>query len=299
VVASQQAWPHPLAASCRPVLAKAGRFFDNNSIMAWPVLLPFRCPATHKTVSCIIRGRSSNSADVRDIALDGLNLSSCKDILDLGCGFGFMSEALAKRAAGDAHITGVDAWHSNEAEFTKKVAATGCRASFVCAKVVRELAFPDRSFDVVSCSYSLYFFVDVLPEIARVLRPDGLLIALTHTEGSARSLLQIAAVPEEESDLLCLLQRFSTETGDSVLSEFFHDIRRVDYDNSLVFAADDVDELLMLLKFKLPLLVPGSTSDDELPERIVRNARAALSRSGEVVIEKNDTVFRCRDPICH
>ncbi len=267
--------------------------------MVWSFLWPFNCPTAHKTVSGIIRGRSSNSADVRDIALDGLDLSSCKDILDLGCGFGFMSEALGKCAAGGAHITGVDAWHSNEVEFMGKVGATGCRASFVCAKVGRELPFSDRSFDVVSCSYSLYFFVDVLPEIVRVLRPDGLLFALTHTEGSARSLLQAAGVPEEKSDLLRLVQRFSVETGDGILRKFFRDIRRVDYDNSLAFAANDVDELLTLLKFKQPLLVPGSMRDDELPEDIVRHARAALSRAGKVVIEKNDAVFQCRDPICH
>lgn len=276
-----------------------GRLPDNEQVMAESSLWPYENPSTHETMSAIIQRRSTNRTDVRKVALGDLDLSFARSILDLGCGFGFLTEVLAERVAPDARFVGVDAWRSNETPFLQKVVAGGHSGSFICMQVDSKLPWPQRSFDLVVCSYSLYFFVDVLPEIARVLAPHGLFLTITHSDSRLAGQLPDAGFAEAASALLSLIRRFSAENGRDFLSRWFGDITRIDYANSLRFEAEHVDELLTYLRFKLPFLVPGSKPGDDLPESLARFARDLLARSGEVVVEKNDAAFRCRRPLCH
>lgn len=272
--------------------------FDNGGTMSSSSLSSYRCPLLHETVSAIIRRRSTNPEDVRESALRGLDLSSAKRILDLGCGFGFMAEALARRVGADAHFTGIDAWASNEQLFVNKVTGAGHRADFVCMEVGSQLPWPDGSFDVVVCCYSLYFFVDVLPEIARVLAPRGVFVTITHSESSAVGQLPAAGFGEAAEALLTLTRRFSAQNGRERLTRWFNDVEQIDYKNSLRFEAEDSDDLFAYLRFKLPFLSPGAEPDDELPERLRRYVRTALSHQGEIIVDKDDAVFRCRGPLC-
>lgn len=266
--------------------------------MAHSSLWPFRCPSDHETISAIIRRRSSNTADVREAALEGLDLSSAREILDLGCGFGFMSEGVARRAAADARVTGVDVWADNEGPYLERVAATGRRARFICDTVGPDFRCPDRDYDLVVCSYSLYFFADVLPEVTRVLKPDGLFVAITHTDRSFVDLLRAAGLEEDGTELLALSRCFSAENGGELLGHWFGQVTRIDYPNSLRFEPEHADELLTYLRFKLPFLLPGAQPGDVLPEARARFARQKLSRSGVVVVEKSDATFQCRRPRC-
>jgi len=108
-------------------------------------LWPYQSPVIHETVSAILRQRSTNKSDVREVALRDLDLSSAKSILDLGCGFGFMEESLATRVAPDARFVGVDAWPANERPFLEKVTANGRTGRFVCMRLAPELPWPESS----------------------------------------------------------------------------------------------------------------------------------------------------------
>ncbi len=275
----------------------AGKMLDNDETMSSSSLSSYRCPLIHEAVSAIIRQRSTNPQDIREVALDGLDLSSAQRILDLGCGFGFMAEVLAERVDPEATIVGVDAWASNEGLFVKKVTDAGREADFVCTKVDSRLPWPDGQFDVVVCCYALYFFVDVLPEIARVLSPNGVFVTITHTEGSVAGQLPAAGFAEAAEALLKLTRRFSAENGLQLLSSHFGEIEQIDYSNSLRFRPEDADDLFAYLRFKLPLLTPGSEPDDALPDHLTRFVHTALSHLGEVVVEKDDAVFQCRKPL--
>ena len=87
-------------------------------------LSSFERPSWHAAIADVIRRRSTNRADVREIALDGLDLSSAAMILDLGCGFGFMTGAVAGRVAPQAQIVGVDACSANEQPYLELLAGT-------------------------------------------------------------------------------------------------------------------------------------------------------------------------------
>ncbi len=53
----------------------------------------------HRVIADLIRKYSTNKNDVREAAIDGLTLSDCREILDLGCGFGFYGNIEGKSAS--------------------------------------------------------------------------------------------------------------------------------------------------------------------------------------------------------
>ena len=270
----------------------------NDFHMCPATLWPYQCPEWHEHVSGIIRRRSTNVGDVRELALQGLDLARMRRVLDLGCGFGFMAEAVAERVAPDAEFLGVDLWSANENPFVRRVTARQRRATFEPLQIDSELPWPDHSFDLVISSYSLYFFPQVLSAVARILEPEGLLLAVTHSERSFLGLLHVLGLDAAESHLLALTRRFSAENGQAQLERWFGEVTRLDYHNDLRFQADHCAELFAYLRFKLPFLVPGARSEDELPPAQVKRARAALERHGELIVEKTDAVFHCRRPQC-
>ena len=93
--------------------------------------------------------------------------------LDVGCGAGYGAELL--NDAGASEVRAID--NSNVA---LELARANVSSGVVCELGdARDLAFPDDSFDLVVC-FELIEHVDeqqqVLDELARVLRPDGLLL---------------------------------------------------------------------------------------------------------------------------
>jgi SAM-dependent methyltransferase len=264
--------------------------------METPLLWPYQRPAAHVRVSEIIRNHSTNTADLREVALRGLDLSTASDILDLGCGFGLLTGPLAARAAPNACFIGVDAWESNKVPYLQTIIDAGRTGRFKCMKIGSRLPWPDASFDVVVSAYSLYFFVEALPEIARVLRPRGLFLTIAHSELHVTGQLPEAGFADGAERLLSLIRKFSAENGEAILSRWFGEVRRVDYLNSLRFDRDHEDELFAYLKFKMPFLVQGAGPNDALPERLVRFVREALARQGEMMIGKDDAIFHCRSP---
>ena len=263
-----------------------------------PPLSPYENPSWHEAISGIIRQTSTNPIDVRDAVLDGVDLSFVRTILDLGCGFGFMTEAAARRAMPEATIVGVDACAANEGPYLGRVGATGRPTRFVCRRIDSQLDWPDASFDLIIASYAMYFLPGVLPEIARILSPQGVFITVTHTEKFCQDLMCVVGVSGPDSRLLGLVRSFSSESAASLLTPWFEEVERVDYHNSLAFEAGQRDELLTYLLFKLPLLLSDSPPDSELPAALVRAVQASLSDRGRVVLDKNDAVFRCKRPRC-
>jgi SAM-dependent methyltransferase len=266
--------------------------------MAEQTLTPFESPAEHAAIAEIIRRRSRNQADVRAVALAGLDLSFATSILELGCGFGFMTDVLAPRVATGAHIIGVDACAANRAPFLSAVTRAGRRGSFICQRIREALDWADATFDLVVASYSLYYFPGVLPEIARALSPTGLLVALTHREEGFGALLRTAGLVEPEWHCPALVQAFSAESGAQVLPEWFGRVARIDYDNALIFEAEHADELQRYLRFRLPLMLPDVTPTPALETGLMKTVRATLALAGRVVLEKSDAAFHCWEPRC-
>ncbi|MEQ6884638.1 bifunctional 2-polyprenyl-6-hydroxyphenol methylase/3-demethylubiquinol 3-O-methyltransferase UbiG [Salicola sp. Rm-C-2C1-2] len=98
-----------------------------------------------------------------------------KQVLDLGCAGGFMAEALANRGA---RVTGIDPAAQAIAAARAHARASGHDIAYDVG-VGEALPHADESFDAVVCVDVLEHVGDlekVLTEVARVLRPGGLLL---------------------------------------------------------------------------------------------------------------------------
>jgi len=248
-------------------------------------------PSVHEAASNIIRRHSTNPRDVREQALDHRDLSGVRSALDLGCGFGYMAEEVARRSHPAATIIGVDAHAANWRPFVRRVRSAGRGARFRRMRIRSVLPWADGSFDLVVCSYSLYFFPEALPEIGRVLKETGRLLAVTHSEESVRDMLVLVGAAQERSALLTLVERFSAESGSAALSAQFKIVERVDYPNTLRFDQGDLDDLLTYLRFKFRSMTDWPESEPEMHRLHVRDLEESLSRPGPIFLRKDDAAF--------
>ena len=103
-----------------------------------------------------------------------------RDVLELGCGAAHWSLALARRGA---RVVGIDASRRQLAHAYRAVTASGVPVDLVLG-IAEDLPFADASFDIVFSDYGAMSWSDpdeTLPEVARVLRPGGVLAFCTHS----------------------------------------------------------------------------------------------------------------------
>ena len=108
---------------------------------------------------------------MRDEALDRLEIAADDRVLDVGCGTGFATAALAREST-DVHA--IDQSAHQLARAFEKFGRRG-PVRFYRGDAER-LPFPDDSFDVVWSSGSIEYWprpVATLRELRRVVRPDG------------------------------------------------------------------------------------------------------------------------------
>jgi ubiquinone/menaquinone biosynthesis C-methylase UbiE len=189
----------------------------------------------------IIKTYSTNKADIRDVALKDIDLSSYERVLELGCGYGFFSEKLAKRLHRNAVIIGIDLVEQNREPFLNSVATSDYRGEFIRndASIIQTMA--DSSFDLIVTSYSLYFFPHLIGEIARILKDGGLFIAITHSKNSLSEALVFLPQCiqsmgfEQPGEIMIhrLFASFSAEDGREKLESSFNSVERIDFDNRL------------------------------------------------------------------
>ncbi len=113
-------------------------------------------------------------------ALGELRLEAGESALDLGCGPGGLSYALAERSSADASIVGLDISDDQLACACRGAGAFACRMEFLKASM-DELPFPEAHFDLVMTSMALHETPPAvrrgaIAETARVLKPGGVFL---------------------------------------------------------------------------------------------------------------------------
>lgn len=109
------------------------------------------------------------------------DLGGSQNILDIGCGTGALSFALATQCGPDAHVTGVDISEGMLRRASAKARQIGSNACSFVHGSAELLPLPDSSIDLAVSSSSFHFWGDTnagLREIARVLKPGGTLLLL-------------------------------------------------------------------------------------------------------------------------
>ena len=105
-----------------------------------------------------------------------------QQILDIACGTGDFSLAIARRMHPDSRITGLDLSEGMLAVMRQKVQKAGLDGRIACEQGDSEaMRFPDGSFDCVTIAFGIRNFAHreaALQEILRVLKRSGRLVIL-------------------------------------------------------------------------------------------------------------------------
>ncbi|MRR37220.1 class I SAM-dependent methyltransferase [bacterium] len=264
----------------------------------------------HMMAKEIIQEFALNQSDIRDVALEGLDLGDITRVLDIGCGYGFFTEKLKDRLCEGARIHGLDAVEMNNREmFLDTVQAMGYHGEFIHARADAVREMPASSFDLVVASYSLYFVPQLIPDIARILTPEGLFISVTHSRHSLkevtryipRSMEMMGLDPPPEIAINRLLKAFSLENGNEMLSPHFRSVELIVFPNDLLFPFDRIMECINYLDKKKYLIMKDVS--ENYPQRLEDmlgyfNAMVYdhARLHGEIIITKDDAVFRCFYP---
>ena len=233
----------------------------------------------HKLISDIIKKHSENKADIRDIAHGMIDWHTVRTILDVGCGYGWFEQGLT--GPFDL-VTGIDYLDENRDDFLAVAGRIARAKAFLQMRLPAPLDLPADRFDLVVAAYSLYFFPEAIGEIARVLRPGGTFLVITHSEGMLEEGEQFFSF----NNLKKVIRGFSAENGEEILRRYFSIVASVDYDNSLVFDREESEDLAKYIDFKGAFI-----SKDVVPERAKEAMLGVLKKEGRLTFNKNDTIF--------
>jgi len=188
--------------------------------------------------------------DARYPLVEAVVASAPARVLEVGCGWGELSEWIARETGADVVATDLS---PRMVELTRQ---RGVEAPVADAQ---DLPFADGSFDVVVAAWMLYHLPDLergLSEIARVIRPAGTFVAATNSRAHLTELRRL--VGSGPSTL-----KFAREDGEEHLQPYFASVERTDLDGVLTFAdraavADYVDASIAMSPYaaNLPEEIP-------------------------------------------
>ncbi len=224
-----------------------------------------------------------------------LELEPSIAVLEAGCGTGWLWDETAVEIPADVSIVLTDLSQGMVNEAVDRVRSTD-RLSNVDGQPadLQDLPFESQTFDRVVANHMLYHLPDPaggVAELARVVRPDGVVIAATNGRRHMAELWQIRAEVFAIEAVDETVGVFGAETGFPILRDHFGDVRWLQFHDSL-----EVTEPQHALDY-LCSSPPGETATDEEMERLRAAIDAAFTRGGGVMtITKDSGAFICRAP---
>jgi SAM-dependent methyltransferase len=214
-------------------------------------------------------------------------------VLEVGCGEGRLWEALPKDVAG-LHLTLVDLSVGMVTAARRRVGhGARLRAGGAVADV-QQLPFPSGSFDVVVANHMLYHAPDpasAVLEVARLLRPEGRLVAATNGARHLAELGEIRAEVFGTSPLDDTLAAFGIDTGTPMLQAAFEDVVWVGYHDRLD-CTDPADVLAYLRS-----VPPGEGATAEQDAHMVDLVhRGFASGGGTMAVSKESGILLAHRP---
>jgi SAM-dependent methyltransferase len=266
----------------------------------------FRKVRQHRLIEQMIRQFSSNKDDIRITALNRADLTSCRNVLEPGCAFGAFTEALKGRLRPDAHIAGLDIVPEYEPFFLEACNHAGYSGAFSPSGVNAINNYAAGTFDLVICSFALYFFIEIIPEVARVLKKDGIFITITHSYCNMQELIAVTRTILKKNKLLSdnellpieiILRQFSAENGSTLLSPHFHRIEHINFNNSLIFQAQEIDSLMEYYRFKRPFFLTGTNvHKKDILDQLLSELKKMAAADKTITMCKDDRIFICSHP---
>jgi len=266
----------------------------------------FRNVQKHQHLEGLIRRFSSNKEDIRFKALNQVDLTSCRNVLELGCAFGAFTESLKGRLHPEATIRGIDIIEEYQPFFLEACRRSGYSGEFSTSGVQSIRKYPQATFDLILCSYALYFFVEMIPAIARILKQNGVFITITHDQSNMQELIHITRKTLTEHDLLSksqllpievILRQFSSENGEKLLEPFFGHVQKIDFRNDLIFQPCDIFFFIDYYQFKSPFFLAGTgIKKKNIVHKLLNKLQDIGAECNRITMNKDDSIFICSKP---
>jgi SAM-dependent methyltransferase len=231
-----------------------------------------------------------------DWVIGHLVVPPAAQVLEVGCGAGSLWEQAAVAFPADAALTLSDLSPGMVEDACARVGGTG-RFRTVEGQVadLQALPFDDGRFHRVVANHMLYHLPEPavgVAELARVVRPDGMVFVATNGWRHMRELFEIESEVFGVQGVNATIDVFGADVGFGVLRERFVDIASHRYADELR-CTDPADVLAYLRS-----VPPG---EDATPAELSRMEAAVAQRfaagDGTMRITKDVGAFVCRTPI--
>lgn len=219
-----------------------------------------------------------------------INLSPDSDVIDIGCGAGWFWSSAARHPA-ELRLTLADISEGMVTEAVRRLSAKGHFAA-IAGQTADAVALPfaDRTFDAAIAMHMLYHVPapeEAIDEMARILRPNGLVVITTNGDGNMRDLFDLGgkAFGGATSDPAALL--FGVITARTLLARRFNAVTVHMFEDT--YAIDDAEDIFRYLT-SFP---PGNHASEQQNNELRRLIAERLGQNDGVIKVKREGGVIC------
>lgn len=239
---------------------------------------------------------STSSIPWFDWITERFALQPGSNLLEVGCGAGWVWTETNVSIPAGSNLTMTDLSPGMVGEAVERVEESAKFESVEGQPAdLQALPFGDRSFDRVVANHMLYHLPDPrrgVAELARVVRPDGVVVAATNGVRHMHQLWQIRGEVFNISAVDRTVDVFGADGGLALLRERFDDVRWFAYPDELR-CTEPADVLAYVCSTP-----PGEDATADELDRLTDLIRAAFDNgNGTMTISKDVGCFVCRSPI--
>lgn len=219
-----------------------------------------------------------------------IDFSKVNRLLELGCGNGKLWQE------NRIDLRNREIFLSDISEGMVEEVRNKLGSDFNCIVADAEkIPFKDEYFDSIIANHVLFYLNDLnlgLKEISRVLKPNGILYCSTYGKNHMKEITEIVQNFDSRISLSnhSLYDIFGLENGEDILSKYFSNIQRMDYQDSLEITESKplIDYIMSCHGNQNEILGPRLNEFKEYIKELLEN-------NGKIVVTKQAGLFICNN----
>ena len=231
---------------------------------------------------------STNSQGWFNWLFEKIDFSKVNRLLELGCGNGKLWQE------NNIDLRNREIFLSDISEGMVEEVRNKLGSDFNCIIADAEkIHFKDAYFDSIIANHVLFYLNDLnqgLKEVSRVLKPNGVLYCSTYGSKHMKEITEIVQNFDSRINLSnhSLYDVFGLENGESILKQYFTNVQRMDYQDSLEITESKplIDYIMSCHGNQNEILGPRLSEFKEYIEEL-------LQKDGKIVVTKQAGLFVC------